>query len=288
MKIAFFGTPEFVIPVVQEIQASFELVAVVTTPDTIQGRKKLLTPSPVKQHILDQKLPIPIFTPEKLTDKTRDELKELKPDLFIVAAYGKLIPQSLLDTPSIGSINVHPSLLPKYRGPSPIQTALLNNDKKSGITLILMDRDIDHGPILAQEEMAILPQDTFVSLHIKMFEKAAKMLVTTITDFATKKLQPQEQDHDKATFCDHITRESGYFDLKNPPTPKDLDAMIRAFYPWPTAWTKYKNRNGEDKIIKFLPRNTIQMEGKNPTTLKDFFNGHPEMREAIEKILKSE
>lgn len=288
LQIIFFGTPHFVLPVLTAVQKNFSVVGVVTTPDTYQGRRKMLTPSPVKQFILDQKLNLPIFTPEKMTAVTVEELRKLKPDLFVVAAYGKIIPQSLLDIPTFGSINVHPSLLPKYRGPSPIQTTILNGDKNSGITLILMDRDVDHGPILSQEKVPIVSTDNFATLHVSMFEKAAKMLIPTILNFVNKKIQPVEQDHDKATFCEHITRESGYFDLGNPPSPEHLNAMIRAYYPWPTAWTRFKNKNGENKIIKFFPENRIQLEGKNPTSLKDFFNGHPEMKDILERLLRNE
>lgn len=279
LKIVFFGTPDFVTPILRTLDAHFNLVGVVTTPDTIQGRKKLLTPTPVKQYVLDHTLPIPVFTPENLDNKTLEQLTKLSPDLFVVAAYGKIIPQSFLDIPQYGSLNVHPSLLPKYRGPSPIQTTILNGDEKIGVTIIKMDEQVDHGPILAQWEMPVNAEDTFASLHSVLFEKAGSELPSLIPSFVDGTIVPRAQDENKATYCARITRESGYVALDRPPTPEVLDRMIRAYYPWPTAWTRM---NG--KIVKFLPEKKLQMEGKKPVSLKEFLNGYPDLRGTIEKL----
>lgn len=285
LRIVFFGTPDFVLPVLNVLHEHHTIVGVVTTPDTVQGRKKVLTPTPVKEYALNNIPDAQIFTPERLSREVTEQIKNLEPELFIVAAYGKIIPQELLDIPTFGSINVHPSLLPIYRGPSPIQTALLNGDDISGVTLLLMDSEVDHGPILAQEEITINPNDTFASLHVTMFEKAAEMLIPTIQGFINKTLIPREQDHEKAVFCEHITKESGYFDLQSPPSPDVLDRMIRAYYPWPTAWTRFRTNKGEEKILKLLPEGKVQPEGKNPMPLKDFLNGHPEMNNVMKKLL---
>lgn len=198
-----------------------------------------------------------------------DSLNEA--DLAVVAAYGKILTKEELNAPKYGSINVHPSLLPKYRGPSPIQSAILNGDKVSGISIIKMDEEMDHGPLLYQESLELSDMDTFDSLSKKMFLRAAEVLPKIIEDFIAGNTTPKEQNHDKATFCKILTRESGYFDINNPPSPEQLDRMIRAYYPWPGTWTKWKG-----KIVKLHPGGVIQMEGKKAIPLKDFLNGYPD------------
>ncbi len=198
-----------------------------------------------------------------------DSLKEA--DVAVVAAYGKILKPEELNTPKCGSINVHPSLLPKYRGPSPIQSAILNGNKISGITIIKMDAEMDHGPLIYQETLELSDNDTFDSLSKKMFRRAAEVLPGVLNDFISGKIQPKEQNHKEATFCKLLTKESGYFDISNPPSPEELDKMIRAYYPWPSTWTKWNN-----KIVKFLPNEMMQMEGKKVLSLRDFLNGYPD------------
>ncbi len=200
-------------------------------------------------------------------------------DLAVVAAYGQILTKNQLDTPKFGCINIHPSLLPAFRGPSPIQAAILNGDKTSGITVIKMDEEVDHGPIIYQQELELSDQATFDSLSKKMFLKAAEILPQLIKDYLDGKITPNRQDHTKATFCERLSRESGYFDMNNPPAPQMLDRMIRAYYPWPGVWTKWSFDSTQDKngkIVKFLPEEKIQMEGKKALSKKDFFNGYPD------------
>ncbi len=192
-------------------------------------------------------------------------------DLAVVAAYGQILTKEELNTPKYGAINVHPSLLPKYRGPSPIQQTILNGDKTSGITIIKMDEEVDHGPIIYQDSLELSDEDNFDTLSKKMFQHAAEILPKIIEDFVAGKIIPVEQDHSKATYCERLTRKSGYFPIDNPPSPETLDKMIRAYYPWPGVWTKWKG-----KIIKLHPRGVIQMEGKKPLSKKDFLNGYPD------------
>lgn len=198
-----------------------------------------------------------------------DSLKEA--DLAVVAAYGKILIPEELKYPKYGSINVHPSLLPKYRGPSPIQAAILNGERVSGISIIQMDEEMDHGPIIYQEKIELSDRDNFDILSKKMFLRASEVLPKVIEDFIAGKIKPKSQNHAMATFCNLLTRESGYFNINNPPSPKQLDRMIRAYYPWPGAWTRW---NG--KIVKFLPEGLIQMEGKKAIALQDFLNGYPD------------
>ncbi len=198
-----------------------------------------------------------------------DNLNEA--DLCVVAAYGRILTKEELSTPKYGCINVHPSLLPTYRGPSPIQAAILNGDKTSGITIIKMDEEVDHGPIIYQESLELSKEDNFDILSKKMFQRSAEILPQIIEDFISGKIEPVPQDHTKTTYCERLTRDSGYFPIDNPPTPETLDRMIRAYYPWPGVWTHWN-----DKIVKFLPGNMLQMEGKKVIPLKDFLNGYPD------------
>jgi methionyl-tRNA formyltransferase len=301
LKIVFFGTPFFVVPVLEALIEDFDVVGIATTPDVHIGRKKILTGTPVKlafQKYLEQtgKKGLIITTP-KFTKETLHKVEDLQPDLFVVAAYGHLIPKALLKIPKYGSINIHPSLLPKYRGPSPIQTTILKGDKKAGVTIIKMDEEIDHGPILIKEELPISIHDTFETLHVKLFIFASEMLQRIIPQYVSGTLKPKPQAHAKATYCDHITRQDGYFSIDNPPDKALLDRMIRAYYPWPTAWTRVRIKNShsakasrdkhESRIMKFLPGKLVQLEGGRATPLKEFLNGHPELKESLTKILNT-
>jgi len=209
-----------------------------------------------------------------------DTLKEA--DLGVVASYGHILSKEELNYPKFGCINVHPSLLPKYRGPSPIQSSILNGDQTSGTTIIKMDEEIDHGPIIYQETIELSSIDNFDILSKKMFQRSAEILPKIVEDFISGNIDPIAQDHTKATYSEKLTRESGYFDITTPPDSEKLDRMIRAYYPWPGVWTRW---NG--KIIKFLPSSShpeldsgsikyvVQMEGKRAVSKKNFLNGYP-------------
>ena len=192
-------------------------------------------------------------------------------DLAVVAAYGKILTKEELSSPKYGCINIHPSLLPKYRGPSPIQAAILNGDVVSGITVIKLAAEVDHGPIIYQDQFVLSGNDNFDTLSKKMFLRAAQILPKIIEDFVQDKLILKPQDNSKATYCPLYTRNSGYFDINSPPEPEKLDRMIRAYYPWPGVWTKWNN-----KIVKFLPGGLAQMEGGKPTPWKVFLNNYPD------------
>lgn len=273
-QVIFFGTPNFVIPVLEELVQNFTVVAVVTTPDALAGRKKILTLSPVK--VAAQKHQIPVFTPQKMSLKHADpdlinQLTTLRPDISVIASYGKLIPEQIIDLPKYGSLNIHPSRLPEFRGPTPVPASILAGVTNSAVTIIKVDTQMDHGPILTQKELTITPVDTSESLLKRAFELGAKILIPTIQSYISGEINALPQDDTKATFCQLMTKEAGYFDLENPPPIEALDRMIRAYYPWPTAWTKW---NG--KVVKFLPNELIQIEGKNPTPLRNFLNGYPD------------
>lgn len=196
-----------------------------------------------------------------------DSLKEA--DLGVVAAYSRILTKDEIKTPKFGLINVHPSLLPKYRGASPIQAAILNGDKISGITIIKIDEKMDHGPIIYQESLELGSSDNCNTLSTKMFQRASEVLPQIIKDFVAGRITPKPQDHSRATYYPLLTRESGFFDIENP--PEKLDRMIRAYYPWPGVWTRWNN-----KIVKFYPEGKIQMEGKKVMGIRDFLNGYPD------------
>ncbi len=285
LKTVFFGTPHFVIPLLDKLLGNFEVAAVVTAPDKKVGRKQILTASPVKQYLQTHKLDVPAFTPEKPDSEFLNTLKVLSPDIFVVAAYGIIIPNSLLQIPKYGALNLHPSLLPKYRGPSPIQATILHGDITTGVTLIKMDSKVDHGPILTTHRFSLTPQDTFVTVAEKAFSLAAEHLVDDIHAYTKGTLQPQIQDEIQAVYTKIITKEDGFMNNDNPPSPVQIDRMIRAYYPWPTAWTKVRMKNKELRIMKLLPGNMVQIEGKKPLILQQFLNGYPEMKKTIEKLL---
>ncbi|MBA3724672.1 MAG: methionyl-tRNA formyltransferase [Candidatus Levybacteria bacterium] len=291
MKIIFFGTPTQVIPVLEELTKHHEVVAVVTAPDQKVGRKQLLTPPPVK--VFAEKHNIPVLQPEKLTDEI-SQLSTLNSQLYVVAAYGKIIPKKILDIPQYGAINIHPSLLPKYRGSTPIQSTLLDGIKNSGVSFILMDAQMDHGPLLHQIPFAISPTDTFDWLMHNMFSQASIILPSVIQNYTDGKTTAQTQDETQATYTKIITRQDGYIDIDNPPPPDHIERMTRAYYPWPNAWTTVRMKNKELRI-KLLPHSShpeldsgspilMQMEGKQPVSLKDFINGYPELQTLIQKL----
>lgn len=283
MKIVFFGTPHFVLPVLQVLSEDFELMAVVTTPDEKVGRKQIITPTPVKNYAQNFTQVKNIFAVEQFTKETIQQLKDLQPDLFVTAAYGKILPQEVLDIPKKGSINIHPSLLPKYRGPSPIQATILNGDTTTGVAFLLMDKEVDHGPLLRVINYDLQGNETFDSLAVTLFSEAAKNISSVINDYAQNTLQPTDQNHQEATFTEHITKQDGFIDAENPPAPQQINRMIRAYHPWPGAWTTIDN-----KRIKLLPNKMVQMEGKGVVDLETFRRGYPQAANAIVDLITEE
>jgi methionyl-tRNA formyltransferase len=248
IKIVFAGTPEFAVPYLDGlfIDADFSVLAVVTQPDKPSGREQLLTASPVKLEAL--KHDIKVFQPDKLRadQDIIAEVKQLNPDLLVVVAYGQIIPQDFLNIFPEGCLNVHPSLLPKYRGASPIQNTILNGDTETGVTIMLMDEKMDHGPILAQSYYQLSGTETNESLHQDLAQSGVPLLITTLKDFLAKKIIPQQQDHEQATFCRIIKKEDGAIDFSD--TALSIKNKIYAFYPWPATHGEL-----DGKRIKFFP-----------------------------------
>lgn len=260
LKIIFFGTPDYVLPILKALAKKYEIAAVVTQPPKPVGRKQLLTYSPVDTWAYKRQ--VPIF---------RDFNKPLPPaDLGILAAYGKLVPESVIRNFKLGILNVHPSLLPKYRGASPVQAAIAAGETVTGVTIIKLDNKLDHGPVVTQFKEEVLPDDTTQTLTTRLFSRAAMVLVQAIPAYIAGKIKPKAQDESQATFTKLLTREDGFIDLKKK-SPEGVDRFIRAMFPWPCAWTRLT----DGARLKLLPNDIVQLEGKNPVSWKQFKAGYP-------------
>lgn len=276
MKIVFFGSSDFTISVLNTLHENSEIVAVVTTPDAPIGRKQVLSPTPIA--IEAGRLGIKVYKPASLKDPSvQTELANLNADLFVVASYGKIIPQQIIDLPKYKTINLHPSLLPKYRGATPIQTALLNSESVTGGTIILMDKEVDHGPIIDQFEYNIRSNEKFSDLAKALFSQMAERLPKLLADIETGNIKIQEQNHEQATFTKLLSKQDGLVSWSDK-TATEIYDQFRAYDVWPGLWT-----NWNDKIVKILEceigaqKNPEQagkvldagiVECKNGTTLK--------------------
>jgi methionyl-tRNA formyltransferase len=236
LRIVFFGTAPLACESLRAVASSpdVQLLAAVTQPDRPGGRHLKLLPSPVKA--LAVTLQLPVLQPEKARDPTFvAELASLRPDLIVVAAYGQILPRSILDLPNYGCLNVHASLLPKYRGAAPIQQAILDDEAKTGITIMKMDEGLDTGGILTQEATAITDEDDAPSLHDRLARIGADLLVRTIPDYVGGRIVPRQQPEDGASYARKIVKEDGRLDWALP--ARTLWNRIRAFTPWPGAFT---------------------------------------------------
>lgn len=269
LKIAFFGTPQFSVPILSSIYQNFEVILVVSQPDKPVGKGLQLTPSPVSKFARDNHLPL--LTPPNLSQAPfRASISDIPDcDIAVVAAYGHILPQWLLDWPRLGCLNIHTSLLPKYRGASPITAALLNGDHQTGLTFMRMDAKMDQGPIISQIPVSIDPQETGDSLFIKISQYASKHINKVLEDYAANPTNLTPQDHSYATYTSPITKQDGYLDLSH--LPSNWQSRIYAYHSWPGTWTLYQN-----KRLKLLPQSHLQLEGKTPTPLKSFLHGHPD------------
>lgn len=230
----FLGTPEFAVPCLEKLtNTEFKPELVITQPDKPVGRHQKVKPPPVKEVALSNGLEL--WQPESLKDLNDKEKQQFSCDLAIVVAYGKIIPEEILKLPRLGFVNIHPSLLPKYRGASPMQSAILNGDTESGTSLILLDKELDHGPILAQEKISLNPDETASSLHDKLADLSADLLIKTIPEYAQGEIKPAPQDDSKATFTEQLNREDGKINWTK--TADEIERQFRAFHPWPGVYT---------------------------------------------------
>ena len=273
-KIVFFGSSRHVIPVIKVLKEKFELSLVITTEQNpfnrvphfcIKNNIKYISVTSLNNSIVN------------------GQLSMVNCQLAVLAYFGLIIPKRVLKIFSKGIINIHPSLLPKYRGPTPVQNAILNGEKVTGVSIIRLDEKVDHGPIIAQKVEKILEDDTADTLYARLFEIGSDLIYQNIKQYIKGQLKPQEQDHLKATFTKLLQKNDGLITFDNPPSSVKIDRMIRAFYPWPGVFFKYKFDNKE-RIIKLLPKNKIQVEGKKPMSYKDFMNGYSLGKEILKKL----
>jgi len=235
MGLVFMGTPEFALPSLRALlEAGHRILAVYTRPDRPAGRGLRLQPPPVK--VLAQQLGLPVRQPESLRRPEEvEELRRLAPEVIVVCAYGEILRRSVLEIPPRGVINVHPSLLPRHRGPSPIQAAILSGDQETGVTVMLMDEGMDTGPVLAQAPLPIDPLDTAGTLGGKLSHLAARLLVETLPRWLRGEIEPRPQDHSRATVTKLLRKEAGRLDWRRPAS--ELWRAVRAYNPWPGAHT---------------------------------------------------
>ena len=256
MNIIFMGTPEFAVPSLKAlIDSKYNVVGVVCQPDRPSGRGRKLTSPPVK--ILAEAYSIPVLQPEKIrTDEFFEEIKSLKPDLICVTAYGKIIPPNILEHPKYGCVNVHASLLPKYRGAAPINWAIINGEKTTGITTMLMDEGMDTGDILLKKEIEIGEDDTSIELSERLSQVGAKLLIETIEKGQNDEIVPIKQNDSEATSAPIIKKDVGRIDWNK--SAGEIRNLIRGTQPWPGAFTSYNGKN-----LKIFKASVTSLKG-NP------------------------
>jgi methionyl-tRNA formyltransferase len=263
--IIFMGTPDFAVPTLQAlIQNRYAVPLVVTQPDRPKGRGRKRVAPPVKIKALE--LGLEVLQPSTLKDeKFRDQIRQLQPDFFVVLAFGHILSENILQLPKLATINIHASLLPKYRGPAPVQWAIINAESQTGITTMLMDKGVDTGDILLSQKEPIFPEDTAATLHDRLAIRGAELLIKTLEGFASGSIKPIPQDHHKATYAPLLKKQDGHIRWQKP--ADELEAFIRGVTPWPGAFT-FHNKN-RLKILKAapIPENISEPAG---TILKTF------------------
>ncbi|MGA2157942.1 MAG: methionyl-tRNA formyltransferase [Dehalococcoidia bacterium] len=251
MKTVFMGSPDFALPALQSLMSNkYDIRMVYTQPDKRTGRGQQVMSCAVKKFAAANGLNV--AQPESLRDaNVLAELSNIRPDIIVVAAYGQILPETILRIPKYKCINIHPSLLPKYRGPSPIAAAILNGDAETGVTIMLIEKKVDSGPILRQRRTAISDADDAESLSGKLAALGAGLLIETLPDWIAGKIEPVEQDDSLAGYTGMETKEDGRLDLNLPAV--QLWRKVRAYHPWPGCYVLWKG--GRLKIIKAIPVN---------------------------------
>ena len=306
LKVIFMGTPEFSVPVLEELIKECHVIGVVTQPDKIVGKSKEKSFSPIKE--VAQKNNIPVFQPEKIRKEYYDILK-MNPDIIITCAYGQIIPEVILNYPKYGCINVHASLLPKLRGGSPLHHAIIDGYDKTGVTIMYMDKGMDTGDIIEQEEIKITDSDTVGSIHDKLSVMGSSLLIKTLPSIINGTNNRIKQNNDEATYCHNITHEEEMIDFNQ--KGKDIFNKVRGMNPYPVSYftldnkifkvykvsydisNKYPNKKiGEvvshtknnltikvmDGTIDLLE---IKKEGKKKMAIKEYLNGEKENYEGM-------
>ncbi len=271
-KVVFFGAGDFVIPVVETLRNQ-GLILVITT-ETTGKFIEYLTSNNIE------------FVSGRLLDEgVIKKLQALHPNVGILASYGALIPQEIIDLFPLGILNIHPSLLPKFKGPAPVPYTITAGEAETGVTIIQMDDKLDHGPIVAQERMLLQGNETSQELLELLFLKSAEMVQKIVQDINSGlKIESNPQDPNNESWSEKLEKEDGKIDLNNPPKSDELDRKIRAFYPWPGVYLT-ASLSGKEKKLKLLPQGRVQVEGKNPMSYSDFINGYGmEAEEILNKL----
>ena len=298
MKIVYMGTPDFAVgPLEAMVEAGYEITAVVTQPDKPKGRSDRLIPSPVKECAL--RYGIPVLTPKKIkAPEAVEELKKYEADLFVVAAFGQILSEEILTMPRLGCINIHASLLPKYRGAAPIQWSIIDGEKETGITIMQMDKGLDTGDILFQKVFPILDIDTGESLFGKLAEVGARFLVEVLPDIEAGNIHPIKQDEEKSTYAKMLSKAIGEIDWSK--AADTIEHLVRGLNSWPSAYTRLNGKQlklwqshvvlgidkepgtvcevTKDAIIVATGKDglaitELQLEGKKRMTARDFLAG---------------
>ncbi len=307
MRVVFMGSPDFAVPSLRWLASAYEVVGVVTQPDHPAGRGRQLVPPPVKLAAVE--LGLDILQPQRLREPAATEaVCSWQPDLIVVAAFGQILRSEILQLPSRGCVNLHASLLPRHRGAAPIPAAILAGDSVTGITLMRMDEGLDTGPILAQERLAISPQETALSLGEKLSELAKQTAERHLPGYLAGKLPPSRQDEALATYAPMLRKDDSRMDLAQP--AEALAQRVRAYYPWPGThllWGRVPLKiiraralrlaNGvEGPVGRVVRRETgaavicgvgelqlleVQPPGKKPMTIEAFLNGSPDLLDAV-------
>ena len=305
LKIIFMGTPEFAAIILSDLlKSGHQIISIYTQKDKKVGRQQKIEKSAVKRIAEENNLKI--FQPERFEAEVISEIKEQNPDIIVVAAYGKILPKDLLLIPKFGVINTHPSLLPKYRGASPIQNALLNGEKETAATIMLMEEKVDAGKILSQKKVEIKDDETYLELSKRLAKISAELLNDTLSLWVAGKINPVQQDEQLATFCQLIKKEDGKINWSN--EARSIYNHYRAFVVWPGIFTYWEKENKKFRLKlnkisldwnesqKNLQNGTVfsendqikiktgkgniniqevQLEGKNKMSINDFVRGYP-------------
>lgn len=250
MRVVFAGTSQFAAPILKKIksQTDWDIALVVSEPAKPSGKKRLLVPSPVAQAA--QELNLNLAAPASINDIKAD-LALLNPDVIIIVAYGQILPSEIINIPKFKTVNVHPSLLPKLRGASPIQAALVRGLAETGCSLMVIDEKVDHGPVISQEVLAIGDEDTYLTLEPKLAELGAAMVVRDLPQYVSGRIKPQEQNHTEATFTKLIKKENGRVDWQKM-SAGDVYNLWRAYLKWPGVYTFFKNKSGASVRLKLI------------------------------------
>ena len=302
-KVVFMGTPDFAVDALQALIDNHDVIGVVTQPDRPAGRQRQLQQSPIKKLALQHH--IPVFQPEKIRkSKAIAALQQWTADVYVVAAFGQILPKAVLDLPPHGSVNIHASLLPRWRGAAPIQAAIRAGDDESGITVMKMDAGLDTGPMLSKVMVPLEPDETGQSLHDKLAKLGADLLIATLPGYLDGSIKPQPQNDDLTTYAPMIKKSEGEIDWSQPAV--EIERLIRAFTPWPGTYTTWgaeqlkilraavrQGSGNPGQVTKhndhimvgtgegLLALMDVQLAGRKALPIDDFIKGRPEFRQAV-------